>query len=185
MTAPGNPPPFAFGQKVYVAHADSWQQSTVPCPMCAGKLFVTLILGSGEQTPVECDFCGHGYEGPRGVATVHGPASSVREVVVTGMVDEGAGDWRVEGYCVHERLREGNVFATREEAEARAAVLFVEAEAQAQRNFESQFEHKKKSLTWTVGYHRNQIKSIERQLEWHRAKLAEPKMVKAAEKVTP
>lgn len=168
-------PPFAFGQTIYVARADAHYGDLVPCPMCFGKLTCTLTLGNGESTPVECEFCGKGYDGPKGVVEKYGARSSVIESTVTGMsrdkfFDEG---WCVNGTAgVSERLSAGNVFTTREEAESRRVVLHAQAEQQAQQNFESQFKKAKNHTTWSVGYHRKCLADLERQSEWHRSKLA-------------
>lgn len=162
--------PFEFGQIVYVATVWAYKPTRVLCPVCFGKRFVTVILGDGEQQPVECEFCNVGYQGPSGTVTRHAPDSTIEERAVTGLVMDGD-EWIVtlDGHA--HRQSERCVFATREQAEERRAFLQAEAEINAQRNFEAQFADKKKGLTRSAGYHREQIKELRRKLEWHEAKL--------------
>jgi len=169
-------PPFEFGQTIYVATAQAFSEDCVPCPICAGKLHVTLTLGDGTTTPVGCEFCAGGYSGPKGYVTKHGPSSSVVVSTVTGLTrgkffdDNG---WHVEGTGhVSERVSAGNVFDNEADAEARRGVLHAAAAEQSRDNFESQFKRAKGKTTWTVGYHRSCIKDLERKLEWHRGKLS-------------
>ena len=49
--------PFQIGQAVFVADAHSYSEEREPCPVCFGKLSVTVILGNGE---VEVD--GYGIQ---------------------------------------------------------------------------------------------------------------------------
>lgn len=41
-------------------------QVCVQCPICCGKLVVTMILGDGTRIEVDCDACRRGYEPPSG-----------------------------------------------------------------------------------------------------------------------
>ena len=169
-------PPFTFGQTIYVATARAFSEETVPCPICAGKLSITLTLGDGTSTPVNCEFCAGGFSGPKGYVTKHGPSSHVIVSTVTGMTRgkffDDAG-WHVEGTChVSERVSAGNVFDNEADAEARRVVLHDAAAEQSRANFEAQFKRAKGKTTWTVGYHRSCIKDLERKLTWHRGMLS-------------
>ena len=164
-----NSPPFEFGQTVYVAKAYAYGEERVPCPVCDGKLFATLILGTGEVVPVECEACGLGFAGPQGYIMARKPVSSVSPVVVTGLSRDGA-EWLVHtNYSVYR----DDVFATEAEAEARRVELHQEAERQATQQNENSMRPKRKKLTWSAYYHRNQIKDLRRQVEWHESKLRE------------
>ena len=164
-------PPFEFGQEVWIAWADPYHQITVPCPVCFGKSSVVLILGDGEHVPVECDFCGKGFECATGTVSVRETRSGVRSATITGLVFSG-GTWEIR--CGG-HFTEGEVFATEAEAEVRRAVLHKEAVESVQRAWESRFERGKKHHGWTVGYHRNCLKDLRRQVEWHENKLRERK----------
>jgi hypothetical protein len=164
-------PPVTLGQTVFVAWAHAYGQTHVPCPICAGKGSVVLILGSGEPVPVECQGCSRGIGEPRGVVVQHTAMSGVRSGAVTGLTYE-RDDWHIVVGEDHVRVSDDVLFLEEGPAEARRAVLQAEAEAQAQRNFESQFKTKRKDHGWTVRYHRERIADLRRQLAWHEGKLA-------------
>jgi len=163
-------PPFEFGQTVYIASANAYTRIEVPCPICFGKRIVRLELGNGEMQPFECEMCGKGFEGPRGVTHGYKATSDVSSGEISG-IEVHDDSWRIS--VGHEtcRLEDGNVFDNPEAAEARRIILHQEAERQAERNFESQFKSKAKDGSWTVGYHRREIADLERKLAWHRARL--------------
>lgn len=163
--------PVAIGDTVFVAWANAYCQRHEPCPICAGSGFCTLILGSGEQTPVECEFCRRGWDGPSGTITVYEARSGVLEEVVTGIELDERG-WIIKTGHRHFNEWDAVVFADRTHAESRAAELMVKAQEQAKANYESQFAGNKKKHTWSVGYHRREIAELERKIEWHRAKLS-------------
>jgi hypothetical protein len=167
---PGRQPPFQIGQKIFVPWATAHSQKTVQCPICAGKKSVTLILGSGEHVPVECGGCGLGYDGPQGTVNVWEPDSGVREDTIRGIKLLGD-QWIFSAQ--RESLKEWEVYTAPEPAEMRRKELYLEAEEQAKRSFESQFKEKKKHHGWSVAYHRSGIQRLEKSLAWHRAKLTE------------
>ncbi len=161
-------PEFNLGQMVYVAWASAYARKMITCPICDGYKSVTLILGSGEHVPVECQGCGLGYDGPQGTISTYEPDSGVREDKITGIAVSG------NGY-MYSTLNHSpdlcDIFSTMEEAEPRRLVLLGEAQEQVRRNFEAQFKQKKKDHGWTVHYHRREIIRLEKTLEWHRTKL--------------
>lgn len=171
-------PPFELGQQVYVAWSSSYAEHQEPCPICFGNRSVVLILGNGEQLPIECEMCGHGFEGPRGYIMAHGPASGVRRGTVTGL-SKHWDKWEIEVEGSHEDL--ANIFLSESEAEARRVVLHETSDADAaRRRFENERD-KRKSLTWKAGYHRRCIKQAEHDIAYHQARLAEiPEKKRAA-----
>ena len=176
-------PPFQLGQEVFLARASSYSEVMVPCPICFGKLCVTLILGNGEEQPIECDYCGKGYDGPQGVVREYRPVSSVERRMVTGLETDGE-NWSFHlsgsGYCT---TKDRQLFATAEEAEVRRLELHEEAKQDAERRMESILKGKKKSFTWTVGYHRSQIRDMESRIEWHKKRLCQ--LIEKREKKAP
>jgi hypothetical protein len=164
-------PPVTLGQTVFIAWAHAYAQTHVVCPICAGNKSVVLILGSGEHVDVACQGCEHGYEGPRGTVVQYTADSGVRSGAVTGLSYE-RDDWHIVVGHDHVTVSDDVLFLWAEAAEARRVVLHAAAEAQAQRNFESQFKTKRKDHGWTVRYHRERIADLRRQLAWHEGKLA-------------
>jgi hypothetical protein len=172
MTVPVVGAPVQIGQTVYEAQAWCYGDKLVPCPVCYGQLFATLILGNGEQVKVECDACGIGFDGPRGVVNEPCAGSAVKALVVAGLAFDGDG-WKVLDQHNYGRKWGEETFATEAEAEARRVVLFAEAAKNAEERTFSQREYKRKKLTWLVRYHREHIKRAERDLAYHTRKLSD------------
>jgi len=164
--------PVQIGQTVYEASAWSYGDKLVPCPVCYGQLFATLILGNGEQVKVECDGCGIGYNGPRGVVNEPCAGSRVSSFLVGGLAWNW-GSWLILDTSNHGRKWGVEVFATEAEAEARRVVLFEEAAKDAENRTFSIHKSKRKSPTWLVRYHREGIKRAERDLAYHTRKLSD------------
>jgi hypothetical protein len=166
-------PPFEFGQTVFVVRADSHLQRDVPCPVCYGKLRVTVILGNDEQVSIECDYCTHGIGNrPSGTCHAWGPYSSVTETTVTGMVRKDGG-WRIETpvYSPDTHL----IFANRDEAEAQRVILHAKAEKDAEAQAWACAQHARKKLAWHVGYHNSQLRRAQFDVEWHGRKVQQLK----------
>lgn len=168
-------PPFALGDVLWMpAHAPT--QITVPCPVCAGHLFVTIILGDGDQLAVECDACGLGFEGARGVIQEwqYAPMAIRFEIAAVSSMHQGR--WSVTsttgGYAQYEELLQTEAAALAE-SERRCA-------AQLESNMQSRQRHRRnvKKLTWTAQYHRGCIADLQRQIDWHQSKLPQAAAVK-------
>ncbi len=165
--------PFEIGQEWWlpVAHP---RQIEVPCPVCFGNLAVEVILGNGERVGVPCDGCGHGFDGPRGVIEEWSHEPSAQKFVIAEVSSMHGGRWALNSvtgaYAQFEDLK-------RTEAEAMAQAV-QNAAAQEESNMRSRQRTRKnvQKSTWSVRYHREQIKDLERQLLWHRGKIeAKPK----------
>jgi hypothetical protein len=168
--------PFEIGEEVFYADAGPHTRSDVACPICFGKRSVKLILGNDEQVDVECDFCGHGFDGPRGTVAIYGPKSFVRAGTVKSL--EYADDECIVGVDWYRfRTSERRVFASHAEAEARRVELHAECEIQAKKSFDAQLHTGKRKPTWSAGYHRAQIAELKRKLAWHEDKLRSTKPV--------
>jgi hypothetical protein len=175
MTTETAAPPFSIGQTVYVADANAYGETRIPCPICFGKLRVTLILGNGEHQAVTCEACDFGMQGPRGEVRHYKAASSVTPWTVTG-INQTDGGWQIMAGGSAYKMADGNIFATREEAEARRLVLHAEAEEQARAAFDCQMVRAAKSHTWTAAYSRSAIARLKRDMEWHERKLCAEKL---------
>lgn len=163
--------PFTIGATMYLPN-NGTEQVRIVCPVCFGKLAITVVLGNGEEVGVPCESCGIGFNGPRGYIEewVHEPR--VAPFVIAELESYRGGDepeWylrSIDGSAAYWK----DLSAT--EAEA-MVVATARADAQHERNMETR-QHKKRSVKregWTVRYHREQIESLERQLAWHRAKV--------------
>lgn len=163
---------YKIGDTVWYASAgmrDKW----VTCPDCLGKRFLTVTLGDDSQVTIDCTGCSAGCDPPRGMVKTYAYEATVRSVEICGMeshIREGKEQTRY--YFDGCYLADEDQFSgTKEGAEDRA----VELATDHQREEESRFALKHKdtrSWGWNATYHRGQVKSLERQLEYHRAKLA-------------
>lgn len=165
-------PPFAFGQVVYVVEGSAHGQVDVPCPICFGQLYVTLILGNGEQQKVECEACGKGCSGPTGVVSAWKPWSKVVAATVTGLNHEG-GKWRVSVSGIHSSSE--HIFADEKTAEAFRESYHKELEDYARRMDEQNMMRHKKQHTWSASYHREHIRRLRQEMEYHEKKLLQKK----------
>lgn len=141
----------------------------VQCPVCFGKLSVTLILGDDSEVITPCDYCGKGYEGPKGVVGEHRWHTAPELITIEQVnAQERDGSRKVEylakgNYCIYV----ADIFET--EAEASVA---CESKREAQQRQElEQASHRRKSnhlsYSWAAGYHMREAKEHRRKLEYH------------------
>lgn len=161
-------PRFNLGDTVFYVEANSHSGFYRPCEMCFGKKKVTIIIGNGEQIDSECGFCKRGVDPPSGQCHDWDARSEICEGTITGIELE----YSTPTYRVHGRsLRNYALFSSREEAEPLMQARLKEVQEQRRDWFKSSFVNAKSSQIWSTGYHRNQIKSHERNIEWHRMRL--------------
>jgi hypothetical protein len=142
------------------------------CPVCYGKRRVVLVLGNGDECSIECNFCGKGYEGPRGYIEEYEWIADVKQIVIeTKKIQETPGGFRSIEYGNHQHyIRTGELFETREEAETRVAQLITEHERQEEERLATRKEYDKNSYGWHVGYHKKQAAKARKDFEYHEAK---------------
>lgn len=143
----------------------------MPCPVCFGKLAVVLILGNGEHVTVECDACGRGFDGPQGWVDDPCPSSRVEKVTIDGLkMDYGT----LKVTANHSTLTMGvDAFWTEAEAEVVRVALFAKAQVDAANNAHMRHGYATKKLTWTVSYHRAELKKAKRAIDYHTIKLSD------------
>lgn len=170
-------PEFQIGETVYCAYASAYARNRVPCPLCFGNLSVGVVLGNGVIQPVECSACGLGYGGPRGFIEERAPHSAVESGEITSVSKGRHGfTYEVNGSSRRE------IFRTEAEAEARRVELHAEACVEAASVNESIAKEKKKGLAWSVRYHQECIRRIERDLAYHEGRLLISREKSAAKK---
>jgi len=143
------------------------------CPICFGKLAVTLILGDDSQVAVECDYCGKGFEGPRGYVTTHESKSDPVQIEITGREMRQGGIEEVWTYQFGECYiaKSDQLFETQAEAVVKCTALAAEHEEDKAARAEHRKQYGHKSFTWAAGYHLREIENHERQLAWHRKRV--------------
>lgn len=160
--------PFTIGD-TYWLPSTSPRHEIEPCPVCAGTKFVTVLAGA-ERFVVECDVCGLGYHGPQGTVGIYHYDPHAEAFTVASVVSMRDGEWTVKSTTGTEAVFH-RLCATEAEAlmQSKAAYLAQEDHNMRQRG------HRRKGVskaTWTVQYHRNAIKKLERELAYHRGKIA-------------
>lgn len=158
----------ALGDKIYWVESSTSYGKYVPCTICFGKLHVTLILGDGSQMTVECDFCKHGLDEPRGKAKTWEPAAFIRSGTISGISTRNGIQYEVG----HTSLKEHEVFSSEQEAEPVYQAKLKEVTETAAEWFKNSFVTCTKKQTWSAGYHKSRIKDAERTISWHQARLA-------------
>jgi len=131
---------------------------------------VTLILGDDSQVAGECDYCGKGFEGPKGYVAAYEHKSDPVQIEITGREMHQSGIEEVWTYqyggCYI--ASSDQLFETQGEAAIRCTELVAEHEEDKAARAERRKQYGHKSFTWAAGYHMREIASHERQLAWHR-----------------
>lgn len=161
--------PFEIGD-VYWRPAGIAQQERVECPMCCGNKYITATIGTGETYELECDTCMAGYLGAQGYINQYVPAPKAEKFVIDKLHQWCEDGWRVADPSG--RIADFTaLYATEEAALAVDAQWAVDLE---ERNMAS-LRRKKygRVSSWSIQYHRKQIKEYERKIAWHQQKLHE------------
>ena len=160
--------PFKIGDKVWYASRKTINKSIV-CPECFGKKALTVILGDDSTVSIDCAGCASGYDPPKGYVTFWEQSVNVSEEIIQKIIIEID---KVEyGFNNCYSTDEKNIFLIKEDAEKRASEL---AEEHNKEELEKIYRKEKNNHTWSwnVHYHRNCIRNCERDLIYHKAKLA-------------
>jgi len=160
-----------IGDKVFWVYSSCYSRKEVECPVCFGELFVTILLGNGEETKSECGYCKKGYGGPTGKASVWEPSALVRDGEITGITTRSGLRYEVG----HETIDAHEVFTNKNIAEIERDKRFEEEKERAAKRFEESFVNCKESQLWSVGYHKSEIERAQRSIEWHELRLGKIK----------
>lgn len=156
-----------IGDKVYWVESHTHYGKSIPCPMCFGKRFVTIILGDDSRTDSLCVMCSHGLECATGLAKTWEAVAVICSGEITGISTRDELKYEV-GY---------KTISAVEVFDSEAAAIPVREEKQKETEerrdawFKDSFVNCKKSQLWSAGYHRDCIKSAERTIQWHETRL--------------
>lgn len=158
---------FNIGEVVWIARYGR-REFQDPCPVCFGKLSVTVILGNGELVETPCSYCGLGWDGPRGWTSEYRIEPSVKSVIITGReIQEGESTevtYRGSGgHCYLQEI----VFETEAEAFVKSEELCTKEIKDSEIRSEYIKKDKIKSFAWNVGYHLREAKRIREQIAYH------------------
>lgn len=177
------PTDIKVGDHLWWARWERQAQHSRPCPVCYGKREVTLILGNGDTVTTPCDYCGKGFEGPRGVVKEYGPLAAAEPVTISSVTATETADGTEYEYrarsseCSSWVPVAADLFRTEAEALVRAEEK-AEAERVRMEQSTAYLKHEAhKSISWHVGYHLREAKRHRREAEYHEnmAKLCKAK----------
>ena len=157
---------FVLGQEVWFAQCGT-RQVVLVCPVCCGKLKVTVILGDDTRVEVPCDFCSRGLDGPCGSIADYEYMAEPKLVKIT-RIDENTSPAERRYYSYHYSLDDDLIFFS--ETEARKKCEEVAAEHAQQKAIRLSWSRKSdqcKSYAWKVGYHLREAKKRRKEAEWH------------------
>lgn len=159
--------PFQIGATYWLPSC-SPRSTEEPCPVCQGAKVVTVCT-SLENFTVDCEACSLGYMHPQGTVTEYHYDPHAEPFIIAEIVRVDA-----EGWTVKSRLGRKERFALLCETEAEALDVSKAAYlAQEDRNMQAR-THKRQGAgkaAWTVRYHNDAIKKLERELAYHRSKI--------------
>ena len=170
---------FKIGDMVWVP-VGGLRNVDVTCPVCFGKCVVRLELGNGEIVVLPCEYCGKGYEGPRGVVREYTRAPAAEPFTITQIDKRETGDCVTVEYHSHSGRYANQVYATREEAMTQAEIMAAENEANERKRADYIKKDGNKNYSWNAGYHMTEARKAAEKVEWH-TKMAQLCKAKAKE----
>lgn len=185
-------PKYKIGDTKWYATYDKHASTSVPCPVCFGKLRVIVVLGNGDEVSVPCNYCGHGFKNPTGTIQEYKKVAKAIPFHITGISFDTCGGKEVVEYRMVTSSsgscsswiprKEHQLYDTEEEALIEAERLKNEDETNENTKAEYIKYDKIKSFSWNAGYHMRQIKDAQKQIEYHSQKAV---LCKARSKGTP
>jgi hypothetical protein len=159
---------FEVGQQIWWA---SWSTSNdhVVCPDCQGDGRLRVTFADDTTVSIACRNCASGYDAPTGYVRVYERTPRVESCTVTGYEVTGSNvRWRTSSSHV---VDDEDLFDNEADCHARAQAVCDEANA-AERDRVMNKEKDTRTWAWNASYHRREIASAKKRIEYHTAKLA-------------
>ena len=161
---------YNVGDQVWWARCGT-RQVTKTCPVCFGKLTVCLILGDESKVVLPCDYCGKGYEGPRGTIEEYeylaeAEQVTIPEVKVSETQTGETREYRFRNSCPNQT----DLFDARDEALLKCAETVAQKMLDESTRVESLKKYLNKNYSWNAGYHIRNAEKCERDAHYHREK---------------
>ena len=162
---------FNVGDRPWLTHVGT-EQVTKPCPVCATTKQVTLILGTGEQVILPCEYCGKGYEAPTGYKSEYefssrAEQSRIIEIRITQTDDVSTTEYLFFG---HRLAKEAECFSTQDEALVECEKLCAKLHEEEMTKAVHIKKNQAKNYSWNAGYHLREAKREEESAASHRAR---------------
>jgi hypothetical protein len=143
----------------------------VTCTICFGDKSVLVKLGDGSHVSVVCDYCGKGYDGPKGYTEEYRWVVEPELIEITGVSRyEESGrefpkiEYRYNGNFIAQNER---LFETEEEAANESLRIKEEHDRAEEERKAHRKKHNLKDITWRVGYHQRAIREHKKDMEHH------------------
>ena len=164
---------FNIGDRPWLASAGV-KQVEKACPVCAGKKTVELIIGTGEHIILPCDYCGKGWEGPRGFVMEYEYTTGAEQLTVTRTVTRRTEEGESSEYhfASSRYANDDDLFATEEEALAQCQAWIAQKEIDERTRAEYIKKDQAKTYSWNAGYHLREAKREEESAARHRERAA-------------
>jgi len=136
------------------------------CPICDGKMRVTVILGNGDHIETDCTYCERGFN-KYGWVEEYEYVSAVEQIIITYKEVKELPNGRIVEYGYENyRLTLDNISKTKEGAEEILKKKIIQAEKEDLDRTEYSKNQNPRKYSWDVGYYRKQkldaLKTIER-----------------------
>jgi hypothetical protein len=176
---------FNLGASVWLASFGN-KQVQKTCIVCAGKKTVELILGTGEHVILPCDYCGKGWDGPRGFTMEYEFSAGAEELTIRQVDTKKTENGEISEYHFYDSrfAKEEDVFATQEEALAKAEERCVQHEIEERTRAEYIKNNQAKSYSWNAGYWLREAKRMEENAIRYRERVILCKAKSKVEEVT-
>ena len=154
-----------IGDKIWYSSCKR-ENKQVPCEVCFGNKYVTVIKGNGDKVTVDCRGCETGYLGSVGYQKIVVLKSNVKLATINRIeVTNNGIEYYTDFGCGKDRC-----FENKEDAIAKAKEI-------ARNHYADDIERIKrkekpnKDWTWHVYYHQRSMKAAEKEYEYHSSKL--------------
>jgi len=158
---------FNIGDTIYNARCQ-WAGKQTLCPVCFGKLQVTLILGNDDSVILPCNYCGKGFESPSGYVDEYDHVVESELITITDIKVEISSTGETYQYISCNRHFETeNLFLNKEDAFVRAKEIKEQLDKEQQQRSDWIKKDKQKSFSWNAGYHLREAKKDRKSAEYH------------------
>ena len=158
--------PFKVGDVVWFANCNT-RPVEHPCPVCFGKLKVTVILGDGSRVETPCQNCGLGFNGPRGFVQEYEYVAKPEQVTITRIEQEITAKGVKQSLFGSNRILDDLAFRT--ETEALAKCEEIAAQHRLEQETRACFikKNQNKSYSWNAGYHMRTAEDYREKVAYH------------------
>ena len=158
---------YQVGDKVWHARCD-WVPVKKLCPVCYGKLKVTLILGNEDSVTMPCDYCRVGFSTPTGQIEEHEYVFEPKLVTITAVelsISKTGTDVEYRDGCYV--YRDDTLFRDKAGAIAKGEELKADLDKAQKTRVGTIKEDKHKKYSWNAGYHLQLAKRDRESAERH------------------